>query len=128
MKFLATLALSAAVLMGASTMARAQADQAAPPRGQRGGMMSAALLKGIDLSAAQKAKIDSIQTSYRSQMPAMTPGSRPDEATRAKRREIMQKESADIRAVLTSDQQKVYDKNLEEMRSRMQRRGPGGPR
>jgi Spy/CpxP family protein refolding chaperone len=56
-------------------------------------------------------------------MPAFTPGSPPDSSARAQRRELMQKETADIRAVLTPDQQKTFDKNLEDMRSRMGRRG-----
>lgn len=128
MKLLATFAISAALLMGASSLTQAQAGGGMPNRGNRG-MMSSRLLQGIDLSADQKAKIDSIQSSYRSQIPQMTPGSPPDDATRQKRRAIMEKETADIRGVLTADQQKTFDKNLAEMRSRFRdRRGGPGPR
>ena len=76
------------------------------------------LMQGITLSDAQKAKVDSISQSFRAQMPAFTPGQPPDSAARAKRMEVMGKQNAAIRDVLTDDQKKVFDKNLEEMRNR----------
>ncbi len=76
------------------------------------------LFKGIDLTGAQKTQVDSIQAAYRAQMPARTPGQAPDPSARAAMRETMQKETADIRKVLTPDQQKVFDKNVEDMRNR----------
>lgn len=81
------------------------------------------LFQGIDLTDAQKAQIDSIQMAYRAKMPERTAGQRPDSAARAAMRETMRDEAADFRKVLTPDQQKVFDKNVEEMRNR---RG-GGP-
>jgi Spy/CpxP family protein refolding chaperone len=57
-------------------------------------------------------------------MPAFTPGSRPDSAERERRRAVMMKQQADIRGVLTAEQQAVYDRNVAEMRARM----PGRPR
>ena len=45
---------------------------------------------------------------------------------RSARRDIMQKETADFRSVLTSDQQSTFDKNIADMRSRMGGRG-GSP-
>ena len=121
--YIAILAL--AFLGGAATTVSAQSDQGSQQGGRAGGRarMMDQLLKGIELSSAQKASVDSIQTSYQSQMPAFTPGSPPDSNARAQRRQIMQKETADIRNVLTPDQQKTFDKNLEDMRSRMGRRG-----
>jgi len=121
--YIAILAL--AFLGGAATTVSAQSDQGSQQGGRAGGRarMMDQLLKGITLSSAQKASVDSIQTQYQSQMPAFTPGSPPDSNARAQRRELMQKETADIRAVLTPDQQKTFDKNLEDMRSRMGRRG-----
>jgi Spy/CpxP family protein refolding chaperone len=43
-------------------------------------------------------------------------------------RTLMQQQSADIRNVLTPDQQAIYDKNLAAMRANMQQGGgqPGG--
>ena len=121
--YIAILAL--AFLGGAATTVCAQSDQGSQQGGRAGGRarMMDQLLKGIELSSAQKASVDSIQTSYQSQMPAFTPGSPPDSNARAQRRQLMQKETADIRNVLTPDQQKTFDKNLEDMRSRMGRRG-----
>jgi Spy/CpxP family protein refolding chaperone len=48
----------------------------------------------------------------------MTPGQAPDPAARSAMRENMQKETADLRKVLTPDQQKTFDKNVEDMRNR----------
>ena len=80
------------------------------------------MFKGIDLDAGQKAKVDSVVAKYRAEMPAFTPGQQMDDAARQKRRETMEKQQADIRALLTPDQQKVFDTNVAEMRERMQRR------
>jgi len=83
--------------------------------GQGRGMQR--LMQGITLDAKQQASVDSIQKAFRAQMPPMQQGTPPDSATRAKGREIMQKEYAAVRNVLTPDQQKVFDKNLEDMRA-----------
>ena len=80
------------------------------------------LFKDITLSPEQQTKVDSIRARYRAQMPAFTPGAPPDDATRQKMRDLMGKQNDEIRAVLTPDQQKVFDKNLAEMRARR----PGG--
>ena len=61
---------------------------------------------------------DSIGQAFRAQMPPMQQGTPPDSATRAKGMEVRQKQYAAVRTVLTADQQKVFDKNLEEMRNR----------
>ena len=80
--------------------------------------------QGITLNAEQ-AKVDSITAKYRGQMPAFTPGTPPDSATRAKMRELFGNQDEEIRALLTPDQQKVWDQNVTEMRNRMQQRAPG---
>ncbi len=101
--------------------------QGGPPQGGRGGRMMEMMMKDITLDAAQKAKVDSIMAKHQAMMPPMAQGQMPDSATRAARREHMMKEQEEIRAVLTPDQQKTFDKNMAEMRDRMGRRGPGGP-
>jgi Spy/CpxP family protein refolding chaperone len=83
------------------------------------------LLQGITLTAAQQTKVDSITAKYRAQMPPFTPGAPPDSATRAKMRALFGNQDEEIRAVLTPDQQKVWDQNVTEMRNRMQQRAPG---
>ncbi len=77
------------------------------------------LMQGITLTPKQQASVDSIQKEYRAQMPPMQQGTPPDSATRAKGREVMQKEYAAVRSVLTPDQQKVFDKNMEDMKAAM---------
>ena len=85
-------------------------------------------LRNITLTDAQRAQVDSIRARYRAQLDSLR-GSRsdgrPDPDTRRRFREIMEQQFADIRAVLTPDQQAVFDKNLEELRSRRRGRGPG---
>ena len=120
MKMLRISALGAALILAVAPMANAQAGGGAGG-GRGGARMMEMLFNGIELSDAQKTQVDSIQTAYRAQMLARTPGQAPDPSARAAMRETMQKETADIRKVLTPDQQKVFDKNVEEMRNR--RRG-----
>ena len=92
--------------------------------GQGGGRGMQRLMQGITLDAKQQASVDSIQKAFRAQMPPMTQGTPPDSAARAKGREVMQKEYAAVRNVLTADQQKVFDKNMEDMRSQMSKPKP----
>ena len=101
----------------------AQAQERGP--GERGERRMQMMFKDITLTAVQKTSVDSIMAFYRQQMGPMTPGSPPDSAARAQRRSLMQKQNADIRALLTREQQPVFDRNLEEMRNAMPRR-PGG--
>jgi len=90
--------------------------------GQGRGMQR--LMQGITLTEKQQASVDSITKAFRSQLPPTQQGTPPDSATRAKRMEVMQKQYAAVREVLTADQQKVFDKNLEDMRAQMNRPRP----
>jgi len=90
--------------------------------GGRGGRQMEMLMQGITLTDAQKAAVDSIGQAFRARMPAFTPGQPMDSTARAKRLEVMQQQYAAVRAVLTADQQKAFDKNLEDMRARMPQR------
>ena len=87
-----------------------------------------ALLNGITLTPQQQAAIDSIQAVYTPRMRAlMTPGSQPDSATRARMADLRSSQDKDVRAMLTPDQQKIFDKNLAEMpQFGGGRRGPPG--
>jgi len=102
-----------------------------PPGGRMGGPGGFAarrmqmLLTGITLTADQQAKVDSIQKAFQAKMPAFTPGQMPDSATRAQRFELTRQQDMAIRAVLTTDQQAIWDKNVAHMQARMPRR-PGG--
>lgn len=105
----------------------ALAQQEGPPRGGMGGgaRMMEMLFKDITLTDAQKGQVEEIQAKYRKEMPPMTRGEMPDEASMAKRRELMTRQQDEIRGVLTPEQREVFDRNLEEMRSR--RPGAGRP-
>jgi Spy/CpxP family protein refolding chaperone len=83
------------------------------------------LLQGITLTPDQQAKVDSISAKYQAQMPPFTPGTPPDSATRNKMRSLLGNQDEEIRALLTPDQQKVWDQNVTEMRNRMMQRAPG---
>ena len=112
-----------------------------------GGGPERALLKGITLSADQKAKLKSVFDQDRTQRQA----NRPDSATMAQmraahqrgdtaamrammqsRRAQMEKNRdqhiAQVRAILTPDQLKQFDANVAQMKQRMAQRGQnGGP-
>jgi Spy/CpxP family protein refolding chaperone len=81
------------------------------------------LFKDITLTPEQRAKIDSIRGRYRAERPAFTPGSPPDSATRRSMRERMRAQLDEIRAVLTPDQQQLWDRNVAALRER-RRNGP----
>lgn len=120
MKRIRVYALLAALIAFAAPAAYAQGGG-----GQgRGGRMMERLMTGITLTDAQKASVDSITQSFRSQMPAFTPGQPPDSAAQAKRMEVMAKQNDAVRKVLTPDQQKVFDKNVEDMKANMGRPRP----
>lgn len=126
MKHIRMLMLVAAMFVGMGTVARAQ-DPQGQGRGQRPNR-AAMLFNGVTLTPQQQAQVDSISARYQAQMRAMRDemqngGDR--DAMRGKMREMMQKQTDEYRAVLTDDQKKIFDKNVEDMRARMQNRGPG---
>lgn len=90
--------------------------------GGRGGRQMEMLMQGITLTDAQKAAVDSIGQAFRARMPAFTPGQPMDSTARAQRLELTQQQYAAVRAVLTADQQAAFDKNLADLRARMQQR------
>lgn len=116
MKALRTLALGTALVVGAASVASAQTTETRPMGSMQQSRPNPAL-KGIDLTPAQQAKVDSINAKYRSMMPAMTPGTPPDSAMRMKRSEMMTERNTEYRAVLTPDQQKTFDKNVADMKA-----------
>jgi Spy/CpxP family protein refolding chaperone len=115
-------AIGAAVLALGVAAAPALAQGGPPPGiGQGGpGRRMQMLMQGITLTAQQQASVDSIVAAFRAQMPPFTPGQMPDSATMARRRELTDQQNAAIRAVLTPEQQAVFDRNL----AAMPRMGP----
>ena len=131
MKAIQTAALAIALCAGMTSIAAAQGQP--EPQGQgemRGGRgMGGMLLKDITLTDAQKAQIKTIRDKYVPQQmelrkAAQATGSM-DDATRAKMTDLQTKQAAEIRAILTADQQTQFDKNLAEMKARMDARRNG---
>jgi Spy/CpxP family protein refolding chaperone len=133
------MAVAAALVVGsacAQKPATAQATTPAPQvntqqdggerMGRRGGDRGQMLLQGITLTTDQQTQVQAIRERHRAEMQGLNPRENPDD--RAKMMQNMQTQMAEIRAVLTPDQQTQFDKNVAEMRQRMQQRGgPGGP-
>jgi len=130
MKAIRIATLAAALCVGMTSVAAAQGTE---PQGQgqgRGGGMGGLLLKDINLTDAQKAQVKTIRDKYVPQLQelrksAQATGGPPDEATRTKMMDIQNKQTAEIRAILTADQQVAFDKNLAEMKARMANRSNG---
>jgi len=110
--------------------ARARAEDHRGARGERraGGPMRG-LLRGIDLSDAQKTQIRQISEKYRTEFQSLRGDraqgqerQRPDSAKMQQMRSLMDRQQADIRAVLSADQRKTFDQNLAQMKQRMQER------
>ncbi|HEU4719728.1 MAG TPA: hypothetical protein VFS59_00080 [Gemmatimonadaceae bacterium] len=114
---------------GAQAAAQAPAQQGGPGGGGRGGFNRT--LNGIELTDAQKAKVAEIQAKYQPEMQAIRDamqggGDRAEGFT--KMQALNDKRNPEIRAVLTADQQVIFDKNLAEQKARMeQMRQGGGP-
>lgn len=105
-------------------------DGRGPGRGGPGGFRGEqALLRNITLTADQQQRVDSIRARYRAQMEQMREQSGGDRtAMRGQMRTMMEKQQAEIRDVLTPEQQRQFDQNVADMRARMERGGgrPGG--
>jgi len=127
------MAVAGVALVASASIAGAQgAPAGAPPQGApqggpqggppRGGRGMAMLFEGITLTDAQQKQVQDIGEKYRAQQRELMPngmqGGPPDDATRAKLDDIRTKQNAEIRAVLTADQQTIFDKNVAEAKKR----------
>ena len=135
MKAIRIAALGVALLAGSTAIAGAQAATQPPaqqqggPGGGRGGFNRS--LNGIELTDAQKTKVAEIQAKYQPEAQAiresMQGGGDRAEAFK-KMQALNDKRNPEIRAVLTPEQQAIFDKNLAEQKARMeQMRQGGGP-
>ncbi len=125
------LVLAGALLaIGSATAVQAQSSPAPQAqggaRGGRGRMMQM-LMQGITLTADQQKQYDSIVAKYQGQMQAAMSDANGDrDAARAKMRDLMGKESDEIKAILTGDQRKTFDKNVADMEARRRSMQGGG--
>jgi len=134
MKVIRIATLAAALCVGMTSVAAAQGAE--PPKGQgqgemrRGGGRSEWLLKDITLTDAQKEQAKTIREKYVPQQMELRKAAQAtgsiDDATRAKMQDLQGKQAAELRAILTTDQQVTFDKNLAEMKARMDARRNGG--
>jgi Spy/CpxP family protein refolding chaperone len=100
--------------------------------GRRGGMrgegrqrMDAMLFNGITLTADQQSRIDSIRARHRADAQNLDPRNNPGD--RQKMMQSMEAQMSEVRAVLTADQQTVFDQNVQQMRDRRAQRGADAP-
>lgn len=114
-----TMLSTAAVLTLGLVAAPALSAQGAPGQSRSGGMQNRAL-QGITLTPEQQTQVDAIVAKTRAALPEMTPGTPPSEADREKIMKISTESLNEVRAVLTPDQQAVFDKNVAAMKERMQ--------
>jgi periplasmic protein CpxP/Spy len=132
MKGIRMAVLGAALVLGVTTVASAQEARGGgggQARGGRGGV--ARLMTDITVSADVQAKIDTIVAKYAAESrelmtAAQASGGAPDDATRAKMTEINNKRNAEVRALLTPEQQVQWDKNVAAMPAGRGARGGGG--
>ena len=124
MRVLRVVMLAFAFSAAATSVAAAQQqpDQTA----QAGRGMGGLVLQGITLTDAQKVQQKAIREKYAPQMAkvrkdAETSGTPMDQA---KLDAIRAAQADDLRAILTAEQQLVFDRNVIEMRSRMSGRSP----
>jgi protein CpxP len=120
----------------AHTQQAAPADSASPRqydggRGGRGGMRGGhhgdGMLGGLDLTKDQRSQITLIRDKYKLQADSMRANTSGRDSTgRAAFRSMMTQEMADIRAVLTPDQQKKFDDRMAKMREHRGMRGGHG--
>jgi periplasmic protein CpxP/Spy len=129
MKAIRIATLTFALCAGITSLASAQGQPAPQGQGEvrRGGGMGGMLLKDIKLTDEQKAQIKTIRERYLPQQmelrkSAQAVGGPLDAATRAKMSDLRDKQAAEIRAILTPDQQKTFDHNLHELKEDMERR------
>lgn len=118
MKAIRIVALVAALLIGGAAVASAQGAVQQGGPGRRNMQ-----LDGIELTEAQKVKLEEIQRKYQPEMMAL----RTEFQNGGDRADLMRKSgalrdrsSAEIRAILTADQQVVFDKHSAEMKARME--------
>jgi Spy/CpxP family protein refolding chaperone len=123
MKTIRIVALGATLLAGRAMMVSAQSAGSVPQQGQPGTRGRGMQMNGIELTDAQKAKLEEIQRKYQPEMLAlrdqmMNGGDRAE--LMKKGMALREKSGSEIRAILTPDQQVVWDKNVAEMKARME--------
>ncbi len=117
------LVAAAALIAMSATAAIAQGGGGGGGGQGRGGAgQMTALMAGITLSAEQQVKVDTVVAKYRVINAAIPMD---DAERRTKMMANRTKQNDEIKAILTDEQKKVFDKNVADMAARMQ--GGGRP-
>ena len=132
MKAIRIATLGVALVVGSAVAASAQGGGAPPAGGgapmQQGGGRPNAMMKDITLTAEQTAKMADIDKKYAPEMQAVRDLAATDRAAAgAKRTELMGKINPEKRAVLTAEQQAVWDKNAADMKAAADARAKAAP-
>jgi len=106
---------AAAAADSAPTAAPAKAAVAAQGPSDFQRRLPEVLLRGITLTAEQKTKLDGLMASHRADRSVFGTAA-PDSAAMVARVAMVRKHMAENRAVLTEEQQKIYGRNLEQLR------------
>jgi Spy/CpxP family protein refolding chaperone len=119
----AMMAVALSAVATSVSSAQQQPEQASQNRRGMGGT----ILRGITLTEAQKAQQKVIREKYAPQMMAIrktsqTSGTPMDQA---KLNQVRAAQVAELRAILTAEQQVIFDRNLAELRARQAERGAG---
>ena len=137
MKHIRSAIAAGLLVFGTAAVASAQAAPAAPrAQGQHGqhGMRAGkgergALLKGIQLSAAEKANLKAVHAKYAPQMKALREQMKND-TSRVARRDAMKRlfdaQRNDLRAALTPANQAKFDANVQKFEQRVAQRSAKG--
>ena len=126
MKVIRIATLAVALCAGMTSVAAAQGQPEPGKQGQgemrRGGGMGGMLLKDITLTDTQKDQIKTIREKYAPRQLELRKSVQAtgvaDDATRARMAELLNQQAAEIRVILTADQQVTFDRNLAEMKTR----------
>jgi Spy/CpxP family protein refolding chaperone len=123
MKAIRLVTLTAALCAGFASVSAAQTP-ATQADTQRGRGMGGRILEGITLTDAQKVQQKAIREKYAPQLlkvrkDAEVTGTPIDQARLST---IQSAQIAEIRAILTAEQQVIFDRNVAEMRARMAER------
>ena len=136
------LAALSATACGAQSRDTSRAPALSPAEGERDGRGPEGrprdgrarrdpLLRGIELTAAQRERVEAIDAKLRRERDAARQAGA-DQDDRAARHErmsaAMDRRATEVRALLTPAQQEQFDRNREEMRARMREHGPDAPR
>jgi Spy/CpxP family protein refolding chaperone len=114
---IATLAIALCAGITSVGVAQGQSEPGKQGRGSMGGH----LLKDITLTDAQKEQAKVIREKYVPQLVQLRKAEqavgKPDEATRTQMADLKNKQAAELRAILTAEQQVIFDRNLAAMKS-----------